>query len=75
MSKIPSSYATMDIAWGAGKKHLYSPDDKSLKFHNDEVEARAHADAEIQNGSKMVGLFKIQTLLVAKSIEYDQVDI
>lgn len=73
MAIIPTPFVTMDIAWGEGKKHLYCPDDHSLKFHPNKTEARSHADAEIQNGSKMVGIFKLEMLMVAKAIEYKQI--
>ena len=73
MSKIPSKWATVDAAWGEGRKHLYSPDEKSLKWHSSETAARAYAAEQIQEGRAMVGVFEVKTLLVPKAIEFDEI--
>lgn len=69
---IPSKYATFDIEFGEGKKHLYCLDTASLELHETDVDARAYAEEQIKSGAKMVAVCKIESVLVARPAEFDE---
>lgn len=69
---IPTKWMTIDVAWGEQRKHLYTPDEKSLKYHHTERQARDYAGEEIQRGSTMVAVMEIKTVFTAKAVEYDE---
>jgi hypothetical protein len=69
---LPSKWATVDAAWGEGRKHLYSPDAASFEFHATEAEERASAEKDIREGAKMVAVLEVKTVFIAKAVEYGE---
>lgn len=72
--EFPSKWATVDVSWSEGKKHLCSRDAESFEFHKDETEAIKAAEKSIRDGGGMVAVLEVRKLLVAKPIEYDTLD-
>jgi len=73
--KIPTKFVTVECNFGSGKKHLYSTDvmTRNLQYHPDEASARKAAGDLIREGTKMVALMEVKTLLVAKPVEFDEI--
>lgn len=68
---FPSKWATVEIAFGEKRRHFYCPDEHSLSFHRTEGDARAAASHEIDSGTKMIAILRIDTVLTARP-EYDE---
>jgi hypothetical protein len=71
MCGIPSKWATVDVSWGEGKKHLCARDAESFEFHADEEVAQNAAEKSIRQGGGMVAIMEIKRVLVAKPIVYE----
>jgi len=72
MTKIPSKFATIELAYGSGGKHLYSVSDQEIAYFPDEATARADIKERIVNGEKMVALMEIKGLFV-RSTDYEEI--
>lgn len=73
MSEIPTKWFVAEVAWGEGKRHLYLVDNEAIEVCKTEAGARKEAEEWIRNGSKMVALLEIKTLLVPKPVEYEAI--
>ncbi len=64
----PTKFATIEVAWGAQKAHLYHSESNmaDIEFHKTEDEARKRVASLIQkDGAKMVAVIEIKDLFEA----------
>jgi hypothetical protein len=71
---LPSEWATVDVSWGEGKKHLYSPDSASLQFHPTYDVADREARKAIEDGAKMVAILQVNRVYKAQPRQIEVIE-
>jgi hypothetical protein len=61
------AWATCDVNWGEGRKHIYCTDRESFEFHKTHAEALDEARKTIESGTKMVAVLKVENLFEARA--------
>jgi hypothetical protein len=73
VSEIPTKWATVEIGWGEGKKHIYSLNDWEIGYYDTEEKAREAAKEMISSGeANMMAILEVKTILVPKPIEFTE---
>ena len=67
MNAGKGKWATCEVNWGEGRKHLYCPDRESFEFHKSNEEALAEARKQIEGGTKMMAVLKVENLFESRA--------
>ena len=68
---LPSEWAIVAVAFGEGKKHLYSTDKASLEFFPTYDKALEKARLDIEDGGGIIAIMQVNRLLKAKPVEFE----